>query len=126
MRALLDEMITAVVAEQLRDRGHDVVAVQEPDQAHLRGIDDCLLLSHAHDARRAVVTDNIPDFFTCHQQRMQTGRSHHGLLLFTNDTFPRHRHDLFISRILAALERTLEAAPVDDDSGWIRWLAAPR
>lgn len=119
---LLDEMIGAVVAEQLRKRGHDVVAVQDRGQAHLRGADDCVVLSHAHDERRAVVSDNVPDFFRCHQRRIEAGLSHHGLLFFTNDTFPRHRHDLFVGQVIAALERALQASPQDDGSGWVRWL----
>ncbi|MGH8874183.1 MAG: DUF5615 family PIN-like protein [Acidimicrobiia bacterium] len=116
---LLDEMIGAVVAEQLRRRGHNVVAVQNSEQSHRRGI-----LAHAHDERRAVVTDDVPDFFRCHQRRIQAGLSHHGLLFFTNETFPRHRHDLFVSQVIAALERALKASPGDDGSGWIRWLTA--
>lgn len=126
MRLLLDEMIAAVVADQLRGRGHDVVAVQDRGYAHLRGIDDCVLAAHANDERRAVVTDNVADFIRCHQRRIESGLSHHGLLLFTNDTFPRHRHDLFVSQVIAALERVLKTNPDDDASGWILLLAAPR
>lgn len=124
MRLLLDEMIGAVVAEQLRRRGHDVVAIQDADHAHMRGIGDCELLAYAHDQRRAVVTDNVADFFRCHQRRVESGLSHHGLLLFTNDTFPRHRHDLFVGQVIAALDGVLKEHPDDDASGWIRWLAA--
>jgi nucleoside-diphosphate-sugar epimerase len=123
---LLDEMIGAVVAEQLRDRGHDVVAVQDPGCAHLRGLDDCVLLATADDESRAVVTDNVPDFYRCHQRRLEDGLSHHGLLFFTNDSFPRHRPDLFVGQVIAALERELVAQEKDDPSGWIRWLAATR
>jgi hypothetical protein len=50
------------------------------------------------------------------------GRPHFGLLLFTNDTFPRHRHDVFVGQVLAALDLELRARPDDDDSSWIRWL----
>lgn len=124
MRLLLDEMVAAVVADQLRARGHDVVAVQDPDRAHLRGIDDCALLAHADEEQRAVVTDNVADFHRCHQRRMERGVSHHGLLFFTNGTFPRHRHDLFVSKVIAALLPMLEAHSHDDRSGWIRWLSA--
>lgn len=123
MRLLLDEMISATVAEQLRARGHDVVAVQEPDLGHLRGIDDCVLLDHASAERRALVTDNIPDFVRCHQRRLDRDSPHHGLLLLTNDTFPRHRHDAFVGQLLVALEEQLLAHPDDHDSSWIRWLA---
>jgi hypothetical protein len=40
VKLLLDEMVSAVVADQLRDRGFAVVAVQDPDRAHRR--------KHAH------------------------------------------------------------------------------
>lgn len=122
MRLLLDEMIAATVAEQLRARGHDVVAVQDPELAHLRGIEDCVLLDHAATDRRAIVTDNVPDFVRCHQRRVDQGRPHHGLLLFANDTFPRHRHDAFVGQLLAVLDAQLLAHPDDNDSSWIRWL----
>jgi hypothetical protein len=125
VRLLLDEMVSATVAIQLRARGHDVIALQAPDQVHLRGLDDCVVLGHAVGERRTVVTDNVPDFLRCHQRRLDVGHSHFGLLFFTNDTFPRHRHEAFVGQILAALDRELRARPDDDDSGWIGWLAAP-
>ena len=123
MRLLLDEMISAVVAEQLRRRGFDVVAIQDPGLRHLRGIDDCRLLEVAAAQQRAVVTDNVPDYLACHRARLERGLAHHGLLLFGNDTFPRHRHEVFVGAVLAALTRTLEDHPGDDGSGWVRWLA---
>ena len=122
MRLLLDEMLSRIVAEQLRARGHDVVGVQEPGCEHLRGIYDCQLLALTAQDRRAVVTDNVPDFVRCHRARAGVDRAHHGLLLFTNDTFPRHRHDQFVSHIIAALEVELSAHPDDDATSWIRWL----
>jgi hypothetical protein len=123
VRLLLDEMISLVVAEGLRDRGHDVVAVQE--HPHLRGIDDCLLLDHAVEHRRALVTDNVPDLLRCHQARLDRGRTHFGLLLFGNDTFPRPRHELFVSHLLTSLDAELATSDHDDGSGWVRWLHRP-
>ena len=123
MRLLLDEMIAATVAEQLRRRGHDVVALQDASMQRLRGVDDCLVLGHAASDRRAVVTDNVPDFFDCHRRRLEAQRTHHGLLLFSNDTFPRHRHDVFVGHLVRALEAELAAHPGDDDSAWVRWLS---
>jgi predicted nuclease of predicted toxin-antitoxin system len=122
VKLLLDEMISATVAEQLRARGHDVVAVRDLVLAHLRGVDDCLLLDHAAEEHRAVVTDNIPDFVRCHQRRVDRDNPHYGLLLFTNDTFPRHRHDAFVGQLMAALEYELLANVDDNDSSWVRWL----
>ncbi len=125
MKLLLDEMISAAVAVELRYRGHDVVAVQDIGNTQLRGIADCTLLDRATAQQRAVVTDNVPDFFRCHHQRLDARLSHFGLLFFTNDTFPRHRHALFVSRILIALERVLAIHTDDDQSSWVRWLARP-
>lgn len=122
MKLVLDEMISATVAEQLRAHGHDVVAVQDVELAHLRGVDDCVLLDHAAEEHRAVVTDNIPDFVCCHQRRVDRDKPHYGLLLFTNDTFPRHRHDAFVGQLLTVLEDQLLAHADDNDSSWVRWL----
>ncbi len=122
MKLLLDEMISATVAERLRARGHDVAAVQDRGFAHLRGIDDAVLLDHAASSSRAVVTDNVPDFIRCHRGRLEQDQPHFGLLFFTNDTFPRHRHGTSVSQILRGLEYQLRAHPGDDDSSWIRWL----
>ena len=69
-----------------------------------------------------MVTDNVPDFVRCHQVRVDRDKPPHGLLLFTNDTFPRHRHDAFVGQLLAALEGQLLAYPDDNDSSWVRWL----
>jgi len=122
VRLLLDEMISATVAEQLRARGHDATAVQDRTFAYLRGIDDCVLFDHAVPRLRAVVTDNIPDLVRCHRHRLERDQPHYGLLLFTNDTFPRHRHETFVSQIVGALEERLEAQPGDHGTSWIHWL----
>lgn len=124
MRVLLDEMIGAVVSEQLRRRGHDVVAVQDPDQAHIPGIDDCVLLAHAHDRRRAIVTDNVPDFYRCHERRIEAGLSHRVCCCSPTTRSRVIATPMFVSRVMASLERVLTAHPDDDASGWVRWLTA--
>lgn len=123
MKLLLDEMLAAVIAEQLRHRGHDVTAVQE--QPALRGLDDASVLAAATAEQRAVVTDNVGDFLGCHGRRVAAGQVHHGLLLLSNTGFSRHRHDLFVGHVVTALTAELAARPKDDPSSWIAWLTSP-
>jgi predicted nuclease of predicted toxin-antitoxin system len=60
VKLLLDEMLAAVIAEQLRSRDHDVVAVDErPD---LRGLPDADLFELAQRDARAILTYNREDF----------------------------------------------------------------
>ena len=60
MKLLLDEMISAVVAEQLRARDRDVEAVSE--RRELRGLTDHDLFEYAQTAQRSLVTYNRDDF----------------------------------------------------------------
>ena len=53
MKLLLDEMLPAAIAEQLRHRGHDVIAVSEHPE--LRGLPDPELLAHCGRELRAVL-----------------------------------------------------------------------
>ena len=53
-------MASGAIAEQLRAKGHDVIAVVA-DPA-LVGLSDDQILAHATDTRRALVTANIKDF----------------------------------------------------------------
>lgn len=60
MRLLLDEMYPAALADQLRNRGHDVSAVTE--RREFRSLPDADLFAVAQQERRALVTENIADF----------------------------------------------------------------
>ncbi|MDQ6773079.1 MAG: DUF5615 family PIN-like protein [Candidatus Dormibacteraeota bacterium] len=66
MKLLLDEMLDATIAEQLRHRGHDVEATQA--QAGLEGKKDTKLLRAARELDRVVVTGNVRDFVRLHRQ----------------------------------------------------------
>lgn len=122
MRLLLDEMVSSAVAEALRHRGHDVVALQDPELSHLRGLPDGDVLDAAVAMGRAVVTDNVADFMHYHGLRVAAEQHHHGIVLFTNTTFPRHRHDQFVRRIVAALACLVDAAPPAHDEPRVWWL----
>lgn len=107
MRLLLDEQLSAVIAHALRQQGHDVIAVQEPDRVSWRGVNDAELFQIAQREGRAVVTDNVAHFRVLAQRWLDAGRSHFGVLYLNNTSLPRHRHDLFVSNAVQRLDELL-------------------
>ncbi len=121
MKLLLDEMYTAAVAEQLRERGHDVIAVAE--RADLRGTPDEDLLDWACTEDRALVTDNQRDFIPIHRRRIASGGDHRGLILTTNRRFPRGQPATTGKLVLALDEFLHTTAPqMMRNPCFIHWL----
>jgi uncharacterized protein YbjT (DUF2867 family) len=105
---LLDEMLSGAIVEQLRRRGHDVVAVV--DDPAMTGFADEEILAAATSANRVVVTVNIRDFMVLDQRYRAAGRNHSGLVLVSSKSFPQDRS--FIGALVGALEKLLtEEAP---------------
>jgi predicted nuclease of predicted toxin-antitoxin system len=109
LRLLLDEHISPVVAERLRDRGHEVVTVSE---VGLAGIDDARVLAWAAADRRAVVTANIRDFRPLHALHLTTGTAHHGIVLVPAGRYSLRRDRL--GPLVAALDQLLARRPAGD------------
>jgi hypothetical protein len=86
---LLDEMFSGVIAEQLRAKGHDVLAVVA-DPA-LAGLPDEQILAHATSTGRALVTANIKDFIPLDARSRAASQAHAGLILVSAKTFPQDR-----------------------------------
>lgn len=99
MRLLLDEMIGPRVAQELRNRGLDVVAVAE--RTDLRALPDEAVLDVARDEGRTVITRNIGDFARLHLQSLTEGRPHAGIVMVTGQTFPQNRS--FVGALVKAL-----------------------
>ena len=118
MKLFLDEMWSADIAEQLRRRGHDVVAVTE--LPNLRGLRDAELFAIAQTEGRAIVTENVSDFRPLAAHALQQGRPHFGLVFTTNRSFPRH-DPRTIGRLIAALHDLLSLGP--DSSNLEHWLS---
>jgi hypothetical protein len=117
VKLLVDEMYTRAIAEQLRRRGHDVLAVKDVPGA--AGMADAALLGWAHENGRAVVTENVADFLLLHVTALQSGDRHSGLVFASNDTFPRARAST-LGALVKALDRLLSTtARLDTD---VRWL----
>lgn len=105
MRLLLDEHFSQVIAEQLRERGHDVVAVTErPD---LIGLKDAELFALMPIERRAIVTENWGDFQRELQNAVATGVAHYGVLFISRKQLPRGKHTigLYVRVLVEFLER---------------------
>src|SRR4030067_562250 len=103
-------MIDGAVAAELRNRGYDVLAVQDPDQTWARGLDDERQLDAAAHARRAFVTFNVSDFGAISREWAEAGRQHFGILL----VHPRTTAPENIGALIRGLARILEAHPAED------------
>jgi predicted nuclease of predicted toxin-antitoxin system len=98
---LLDEMLSDDIADQLRKRGHDVLAVVA--DTGLVGLPDDQILAQAAAQDRALVTANIKDFMPLDAQYKASGRQHAGLILISTKTFPQNRTFTAVVDALAAL-----------------------
>ena len=107
-KLLLDEMLAPRIAEQLRRRGHDVVAVAE--RPGLCSIPDDDLLANAFDEGRVLVTMNVGDFARIDAAWKSQGRAHAGLLLVPSAAFPQDRG--FVGRLVRTLDRAMSDGTV--------------
>jgi predicted nuclease of predicted toxin-antitoxin system len=120
LKLLLDEMYTYSIAEQLRGRGHDVVAVAE--RPGLRGAPDREVFETAQDEGRALVTDDI-GFREIASARRASGETHHGLVFTSNKRFPRG-HPRIVGQLVRALDRFLsgETTALGESPSFTYWL----
>ena len=122
MRLLLDDLFSPRLADALRQRGHDVVAVAE--SADLTGKRDRVIFAAAVAAGRALVTNNVVDYVPlCHGVAI-SGQGHSGLLLTSDRSLPRDRPA--IGRTVTVLAALLTAHPTDDAlRNRVLWLSPP-
>ena len=114
MRLLLDEMISGVVVERLRERGHDVIAVVADPE--LRSLDDPGVFAFAGGEDRALVTYNYRDFIAIAREHVSAGQEHAGLVFVLPTNLPRRE----LSRLAREIERLLvEFRPYPSFEAWI-------
>jgi len=111
LRLLLDEMCSPAIAEQLRRRGHDVLAALERDD--LRGLSDEDVLELAALERRVVVTFDAGDFSRLALRFRAEERDHHGVILVSPRRFSASADG--IGALVRALDAVIKAHPSDDD-----------
>lgn len=116
-RLLLDEMYPKLLAEALRDRGHDVLALVECPGGP--GTPDEHVLELAVSEARCLLTENIGDFETFRVQRQHDGRPCCGLLYSSPNRFPRSKSG--IGHLITALHERLtsEDLPAPGQVDWL-------
>jgi hypothetical protein len=118
VRLLLDEMFSPKIAEALRERGHDVMAVAELQE--LRTKTDPEIAAWAVVQERWLLTENVRDFRPLLLSAGQTGVAVPGMLFTSSRSFPRSRADP--GPLIDALENWLKAGtPLGPfREGWLR------
>jgi hypothetical protein len=117
VKLLLDEMFAPVIAKQLRDRGHDVLAVKE--RPELEEQPDPVIFAFAQAEGRALVTENVRDFRLLAVSE-SGGRLSHAGLIFTTDRAFFRGHPRAVGDLVTALEAILNSG--QDLSGLEHWL----
>jgi hypothetical protein len=115
VKLILDEMLSASIAEQLRTRGCDAVAVAE--RAELRGLPDVTLFEFAQTEDRSIVTYDS-DFLELDRGCRGRGRDHHGIVMLHPRRFPQR--PATIGELVTALDRLLTDTP--RYPGFVTWL----
>ncbi len=109
MRLLLDEMYPRVVADRLRERGHEVGCVHDGPGS---GTPDEDVFEYAREHGLALVTENVRDDRPLAESPLLGGRSHAGLVFTTAKRWPRDNPGALISA-LDRLLQTTSVQPID-------------
>ena len=111
MKLLLDEMLSPVIARELRERGHDVESVAgNPGR---EAMSDTEVLALARAEHRTIVTNNLRDYRPLHNEAIVPGGDGHFGMIFMPGGYRRTRADT--GRIIAALEAILVQYPGEKD-----------
>lgn len=123
MRLLLDEHLSPEIARQLRDRGHDVIAIGE--RPELKGLSDRVHFASLPDQQRVIVTRNLGDFRPLLADALRSGTQTYGLVCVPR-RFSLSRKN--IGHLVRALSALLDAHPGNDAAirhGGEIWLEDP-
>ena len=79
------------------------------------------LFSRVPDSRRAIVTNNVPDYMALFAESVAAGAGHYGLLLTDDRSLPQGRQQ--IGAFVRVLDEYLCAHPQEDAlRNQLRWL----
>lgn len=114
---LLDEMLSPAIAEQLRQRRHDAVAIVErPEWVSLPDTD---VLAIASAESRCLVTCNVRDFAVLDADWKGQGRHHGGIICVATTAFPQDRS--FVGAVVTSLDDAARDGrlPAEDELGFL-------
>lgn len=120
MRLLLDENLSSRIAEGLRARGFDALAVAEVTD--LRGQPDVVVFEWAIDRGRAIVTFDV-DFAAILWERIAAEAPVADVIMVSKRRFPRG--DRGHGALVRALSAFLDAPDTDVAPGRLLWLEGP-
>jgi predicted nuclease of predicted toxin-antitoxin system len=123
LKLLLDEHLSPEIARQLRERGHDAIAVGE--RTDLRRRADRVHFASLPEEQRVIVTRDLADFRPLLADALRRGTPTYGLVCVPA-RFPLNRDG--IGRLVAALDALLQANPEVDAAislGGEIWLQDP-
>jgi predicted nuclease of predicted toxin-antitoxin system len=109
LKLLLDEHLSPEIARQLRERGHDAIAVGE--RTDLRGRPDRVHFASLPEQQRVIVTRDLADFRPLLADALRRGTPTYGLVCVPA-RFPLNRDG--IGRLVAALDALLQVNPKVD------------
>jgi hypothetical protein len=122
VKLALDHHYSTAIAEELRQRGHDVVSAVE------RGWEmeeDEPLLMACQSEQRALLTNNVADFTVIVRRWVVEGRRHAGLIFTSDSALPRARAT--IGKYVALLDDLLNSNQKDEAFvERVHWLPDPR
>ncbi len=116
MKLLLDEMWAPAIAEALRDRGHEVVAVA--GRGDLRGLPDEAIFDAALAEGWVIVTENVVDYRPLAADAVRAGRAHPALIFTSNRAYPRASRRT-AGRLVSALDSLLTTRDTIESEHWL-------
>lgn len=123
MKLLLNEMWSAEIARQLRERGIDALAATEAPTRY-RAVPDHDVFARAREDGRVIVTDNVPDFAALVADAASRGADHPGVVFALRPAFDRSQPRI-IGRMVRALEALVDSDDADQVAGGAAFLRRP-
>ena len=109
MKLLLDEMYAPSIAQQLRERRHDVASVHDPGYRELEGEPDREVWTRAIAEERVLVSENVRDFRRIETDALARAEPVASLIYTSDRQFPRG-NSATIGRLVTAFD-ALPKAP---------------